>query len=482
MSQNSDYAILDHLLEGCQIIDFDYKYVYVNETVTEQGRKSREELLGHTMMEAFPGIDTTPMFSLLRMCMEERKPAEIENEFIYHDGSTAWFSLKMDPVPEGVFILSVDISRRKRSETELQNQIRRIEALREIDIAILSTTDISFALNTILDQVIHSLNVDAADILLLNPYSLELEFSAGRGFRTHGIKETRLRIGQGHAGRAALERKLIFIPNLSATGTQFVRASLIEGEGIISFCVMPLIAKGNLIGVLEIFHRNLLEPDSAWLDFFRVLAGQASIAIDNGRLFIDLQRSVTDLALAYDLTIEGWSKALDLRDNETEGHTLRVTEMTVNLARLAGIAENEIIHIRRGALLHDIGKMGVPDTILLKPDKLTDDEWAIMRKHPSYAYEMLYPIQYLQPCLSIPLSHHEKWDGSGYPHGLQGEQIPLPARLFAVVDVWDALSSNRPYRKAWPRDEIIEYIRQQSGSHFDPKIVSLFLGMMKDKQ
>ncbi len=262
----------------------------------------------------------------------------------------------------------------------------------------------------------------------------------------------------------------------------FLRASLIEGENFIFFCAVPLIAKGNLVGTLEIFHRAPLNPNQSWLGFLEALAGQASIAIENSRLFHDLKRSNTNLILAYDETIAGWSKALDLRDKETEGHTLRVTEMTVLIARQAGISESEIVHVRRGALLHDIGKMGVPDAILLKPDKLTDDEWEIMRKHPVYAYEWLSPIEYLKPALAIPYSHHEKWDGTGYPQGLNGEQIPLPARLFAVVDVWDALSSDRPYRKAWPQERVVKHIREQAGTHFDPNVVGLFLQLLKREE
>ncbi len=145
------------------------------------------------------------------------------------------------------------------------------------------------------------------------------------------------------------------------------------------------------------------------------------------------------------------------------------------MARAAGISAEKLTHVRRGALLHDIGKMGIPDAILLKPDKLTDEEWAVMRRHPTLAYDMLSPIAYLRPALDIPYCHHEKWDGSGYPRGLKGEEIPLAARLFAVADVWDALRFDRPYRKGWTEEETLAYIRDQSGKHFDPKAVELFL-------
>jgi PAS domain S-box-containing protein/putative nucleotidyltransferase with HDIG domain len=178
---------------------------------------------------------------------------------------------------------------------------------------------------------------------------------------------------------------------------------------------------------------------------------------------------------AYDETIEGWSNALELRDEETEGHSQRVTEMTLNIARMMNVKTDELVHVRRGALLHDIGKMGIPDAILLKPGKLTVEEWAVMRKHPVYAYDMLAPIDYLRPALDIPYCHHEKFDGTGYPRGLKGEEIPLPARIFAVVDVYDALTSDRPYRKAWSKEEALKYIHEESGTHFDPDVVEVFL-------
>src|SRR5581483_1480327 len=179
-------------------------------------------------------------------------------------------------------------------------------------------------------------------------------------------------------------------------------------------------------------------------------------------------------------TIEGWSRAMDLRDKETEGHTQRVTEMTLRLARAFGVSDEQLVHIQRGALLHDIGKMGIPDSILLKPEALTDEEWAIMRQHPVYAYELLSPIAYLRPALDIPYCHHEKWDGSGYPRGLKGEQIPLAARLFAIVDVWDALRSDRPYRKAWTLERVCDHLHSLRGTHFQPEVVDAFLEMIMD--
>ena len=207
------------------------------------------------------------------------------------------------------------------------------------------------------------------------------------------------------------------------------------------------------------------------------MANGLALAIDNMELFNGLQRSNAELSLAYDATLEGWSRALDLRDKETEGHTQRVTEMALSIAHTMNLDETEIIHLRRGALLHDIGKLGVPDRILLKPGPLTDDEWDIMRKHPQYAYDMLSPIPFLASALAIPYCHHEKWDGSGYPRGLKSDAIPLAARVFAVADVWDALRSDRPYRRGWEEEKVRDHLRQQSGIHFDPKVVEVFLGL-----
>ena len=192
----------------------------------------------------------------------------------------------------------------------------------------------------------------------------------------------------------------------------------------------------------------------------------------------DLLQAHHELQDAYEATLKGWVRALDFRDNETGDHSRRVTLLTVELARLMGINEDELVHVRRSALLHDIGKMAVPDYILHKPGPLTEAEWDIMRKHPQFAIEMLEPIEYLRPALVIPSNHHERWDGTGYPRAIKGEEIPLAARIFAVVDVWDALSSDRPYRKAWPYEKIVEHMRQQSGTHFDPNVVEIFLQMI----
>ena len=377
--------------------------------------------------------------------------------------------------------LEREITKRKQAEEDIhrlygdsQRRAEHLEALREIDHAVLNSLDIALTMPLILTHVQAQLHVDAADVLLFNPHSHALSFAAGRGFRTEALKKTRLRLGEGNAGRAALERQIVSIPDLRTASDAFSRAPLLKGEDFVTYCAAPLIAKGLVKGVLEIFHRAPFTPDDEWLAFFQSLAGQTALAIDSALLFTDLQRSNVDLSLAYDATIEGWAKALDLRDKETEGHSRRVTEMAEQIAQAMDFSEADLVHVRRGALLHDMGKLGVPDGILLKPGPLTDEEWGLMRRHPQLAFDLLSPIAYLKLALDIPYSHHEKLDGSGYPRGLQGDKIPLSARIFAVVDVWDALRSDRPYRAAMPPEKARAIIEEGTGSHFDPQVVKAF--------
>jgi PAS domain S-box-containing protein len=371
----------------------------------------------------------------------------------------------------------VNALERKKAGERIRGQIEHLRALRNIDMAITASLDLGVTMNVLVEEVVSQLRVDCAAVLLLNPYTLRLEYASSRGFRTEAAKGASIKLGEGLAGRTALERRTMSFPDLMEARGDLTSSGLLEAEGMRSYFGVPLVTKGQVKGVLEIFHRTSREPDAEWIEFLHSLAGQAAIAIDNATMLQDLQHSRDELIIAYDTTIEGWSRALDYRDKETEGHSRRVTEMTMRIARHMGMSEPELVHVRRGALLHDIGKLGVPDCILLKPDKLNEEEWVIMKRHPEIAYELLSPIHYLKPALDIPYCHHEKWDGTGYPRGLSGEQIPLAARIFAVVDVWDAMNSERPYRHAYPKRDAREHIRSLSGTHFDPRVAEVFLGI-----
>jgi HD-GYP domain-containing protein (c-di-GMP phosphodiesterase class II) len=314
---------------------------------------------------------------------------------------------------------------------------------------------------------------------LLNSSTLMLQYAAGSGFFTSEINRTASSIGSGRAGRVALERQMMHIPDLSAEPADFGRSSLVAAERFKAYVGMPLIAKGEVKGVLEVFKRTPMQFDDERRSLLEVLAGQAALAIDNAQLFEGLEKANLELTMAYDATIEGWSQALELRDQETQGHSSRVLELTLRLASAMGLPDRQLRDIRRGVLLHDIGKMGIPDAILHKPGPLTPEEWEIMRQHPQYAYDMLSPIIYLRNSLDIPYAHHEKWDGTGYPRALRAETIPLAARIFCVVDVYDALTSNRPYRGAWSEQRALDYVAEQSGKHFDPQIVEAFLKVVR---
>ncbi|HLO16359.1 MAG TPA: GAF domain-containing protein [Anaerolineales bacterium] len=359
-----------------------------------------------------------------------------------------------------------------------QRQVRRLTSLRDIDSAIASSFDLRLTLNILMDQTLGHLNVDAVNIGLYHPNLQTLTYLPGVGFNITSATRPHVRIGEGLAGQAILKQKTCYITDLQSA-PEARNEMLIKSEGFVTYIGIPLIVKGQVKGVFEVFHRTPLAPTPDWMEFLHTLAGQAAIAIDSSQLFENLQRSNQELIQAYDTTLEGWARALELRDRETEGHTRRVTELTMRLAQYMGINDSEMVNIHRGVLLHDIGKMGVPDRILKKKGKLTDEERAEMCQHPVYAYNLLSPISFLRNALDIPYCHHEHWDGNGYPRGLRGEQIPLAARIFAVVDNWDALLSDRPYRKAWPRKEVIEYIRQNAGTIFEPRIVEIFLGMIE---
>ena len=374
-----------------------------------------------------------------------------------------------------------ELAQRKLAEKQIRRQVGHLTALSSIDRTIAASLDIKFNLSEVLTHVMAELEIDATSILILNPYSQTLEYGAERGFRTQAVRRAQVRLGEGYAGRVALERQFVQIPDLRTEPDNLLLTTLLKDEDFVSYYGVPLITKGRVNGVLEVFHRSILEPDAEWFDFLNTLAGQAALAIESASLFENLRRSNLELTLAYDATIEGWSHALDLRDKETEGHTQRVTEMTVKLAGSFDQSEIDLEQIRWGALLHDIGKMGIPDEILHKPGPLTDEEWVKMKEHPKIAYELLSPIRYLRQSLDIPYCHHEKWDGSGYPRGLKGAQIPLVARIFAVVDVWDALTSDRPYRLAWTKEKTREHIRASSGTHFDPRVVEVFMQVTSDE-
>ncbi|HEY5158891.1 MAG TPA: PAS domain S-box protein [Anaerolineales bacterium] len=475
------HDLVDQSPDAAFIIELSGKILTINKAMCKELGFSKEEFRSMDIWDIVPEqyLDQYRK-RLARILSGENLNEPLEYSVRGKDGKEHFIEVVSSPFyynEKGIIGfqgIARDITSRKQAEKRIQRQLEHLTTLSAIDRVITSIFDLKLNLSEILTHVTKELRIDAADILMLKHGSKLLEYGAEHGFRTNAIRKAQVRLGESYAGRVVLERQLVQIPNLKDEPNNSLLKNLLMGEDFVCYYGVPLIAKGQVKGVLEVFHRTALEPDAEWIDFLNTLAGQAAIAIENATLFDNQQRANLELSMAYDATIEGWSHALDLREKETEGHTQRVTEMTMNLARVFDLSETELVQVRWGALLHDIGKIGVPEGILLKPGPLTEEEWVVMKKHPVIAYEMLSPIRYLQAALDIPYCHHEKWDGTGYPRGLKGEQIPLTARIFAVVEVWDALISDRPYRLAWPKEKARQLIQVGAGTHFDPQVVKTF--------
>ncbi len=353
---------------------------------------------------------------------------------------------------------------------------RQIEALMGVGSAINSSLGLSRVLEMVMDSLIALMHAERGFLMLSEP-SGELSIRVARGIDRDDLEQEFFSISRSIARQVAKTGEAIVTTN-AQDDPRFIDQKSVAAFHLISILCAPLKIKNDLIGVIYVDHRGhegLFKRDD--LGLISAFANQAAVKIHNASLFDDLQESNEELEIAYQATLEGWVRALDMRDKETEGHTQRVTSLTQRLAKVMGVDDDGLLHITRGALLHDIGKMAIPDGILLKPAPLTVDERALMQMHPIYAFEMLSPIKFLRPALDIPYCHHEKWDGTGYPRGLKGDDIPFAARMFAIIDVWDALVSDRPYRKGLIPADVRKHIHELSGTHFDPDVVNAFLAL-----
>jgi putative nucleotidyltransferase with HDIG domain len=357
---------------------------------------------------------------------------------------------------------------------QLKTKQNQLVALMNVGQMINSSLGLKRVLEEVMDSLIALMRAERGFLMLREPNG-ELSVRIARGIDQINLDAEAFKVSRTVVRRVVDLGEPVLTTNAQAD-PRFDAQLSVAAYHLRSILCVPLKLKNELIGVVYVDNRAhsgiFQESDLVLISAF---ADQAAVAIDSARLFEELQESHRELEKAYQATLEGWVRALDLRDKETEGHTQRVTVLTERLARSMGVSEDALIHITRGALLHDIGKMGIPDGILLKPSGLTEEERKLIQRHPVYAYEMLSPIDFLLPAIDIPYCHHERWDGTGYPRGLKGEEIPFAARIFPVVDVWDALTSNRPYRKALPHEEVRQRIKADSGKHFDPVVVTAFM-------
>ena len=357
---------------------------------------------------------------------------------------------------------------------EAERSRRRVEALRNIDAAAAAGLDLRVTLDVALEQAMDLTRADAAAVLLLDPFTKTLQCATSRGFRGRCSQRSRFHLGDSFIDRAVMERRVIQVPNLADVVDDWPRLRESAGEAFVAYYAVPLVARGQVKGVLELFHRSALSLAGETLAFLECLATRMAHIVDGANLFEELERSNVELASAFDAAIEGWARTLDLRDLEPAGHTQRVVELTERLAREMGIGGARLCYLRWGALLHDIGLVGVPDSVRHKAGRYTPAEREAMRRHPLVAYDLMAPIAFLQPAIDIPYCHHERWNGSGYPRGLKGAQIPLAARIFAVVDVWDAMRHERLDRPALADAEVREHLRSRAGEDFDPAVVEAF--------
>ncbi len=358
-------------------------------------------------------------------------------------------------------------------------QIRRLSSLRKIDDSILSNFDIQNLIRLLLKEFIDNLGVDAAVITVLNKERRTIDL-----YNQIGLNDTDPAYLNEAFNYVSNCDTMLVIQNTKAgihSERNYPRHHPIRNSDFISYAMSPLISQEEKLGIVELYARQEIDWNRETTQFFESLARQTAVAIDRVNLVLNLQKSNIELTRSYEETLEGWSRALDMRDHETENHTQRVTALTIAMGHKLGLSEEQLTHMRRGSLLHDIGKLAVPDTILLKEGDLTPEEWQIMRQHPLTARSLIEPISFLTPAMIIPYFHHEKWDGTGYPQGLSGGTIPIEARIFAIVDVWDALTNDRPYRDALNPLTAARHILAQAGKHFDPQIVTTFLQMLGEQ-
>lgn len=480
-------AIFQALPDLLFYLDRDGKIVHYLAGNTSALYKTPQEFLGKKMVDVLPEHVGSLFATAIRATQKTGKPSSFRYDLPTPAGFQSFEAKIIDHSDMQVVVVR-DITEIKtaasgtRRELDVmttlyENARDQIQALRTIDQAILSNLDLKSTAPLILKETARQTRSDALNLLVVDPQTRTLKSVGKYGFQFDTQDRPNIRLETGPGSHSIFEKQHIYSRKFEEAANIRVTTPSAQ-EGFKTYLRVPLIARNEIRGILEIFQRADLELIPERTNLLETIASQIAIAIDNSLLLDILHRSYTQLGTVHEATIKGLITALELRDSETEGHTRRVTEMTLWLARYMGVSEVELTYIRQGAMLHDIGKMGIPDSILLKPNPLTPAEWEIMRQHPTYAFDILNKIEYLKPALDIPLHHHEKWDGSGYPYGLKGVEIPLAARIFAITDVYDALTSDRPYRTAWSRERVLAYIRSESDKHFDPDITKIFLRLM----
>jgi PAS domain S-box-containing protein len=488
--------IIEQMKEGVIVVDEEGKIIEWNPSYEEMTGISRSEVVGKFIWDL--------QFSFVpeeKQTSEKLEAIKAAAYSVLFDPNSAYLNkpaviqLKL---PAGYLVLEQTIFRihthnglnvvtivrnitdQQLARQNIQYQLRKLESLRRIDTSIIGNHSLKETMTIVVDQAVEQLHIDGINILILHNGSTHLKKIASHGLLLSELECPRFDDHLGIGWRVLDEGKLVKI-NLHDHTTRNT-CLCFDHKRFATYVGAPILSRNGVLGVVEAFIKKDVILDQEWFDYYETLVGQIAIAIESNRMLVDLETTNQNLLDAYEKTISGWSKALELKDKETQGHSDRVMKMGCKLAERFGYSGDAMVHFRWGVLLHDIGKMGIPDEILFKPGPLSDSEWEIMRQHPKFAYELLKPIEFLQPVLDIPHHHHERWDGSGYPGALKGKEIPLSARIFAIVDVWDALIEDRPYRKAWDTEKVKRYLQENSGIQFDPEVTDIFLEMMNEPE
>lgn len=487
-------GLIENSADGVAILTADGIIKYISPAVKALLGYEVDEIVGLNAFDLMTDIESQNNRGIFQQLFADPlTPVTGPIKFDAKDGKWKWFEAKAvnslnEPAIQGIVVNFRDITERIDAESQLKKLNRSLQAISECNLSMVQVTDEIDLLQEICRITVEVGGYPSSWIgyierqprKMLRPVA-QFGFNSQRE-DTMPLTDSTDPNREEPPMRALRTRQPFIVEDLRYSSCKSPWCIEAIKKGFLAMIALPLYFDKEDFGCLMIYAQeaSLFEGDEYTL--LNELAGDLSYGIhtlrtrmERDRAIRQIERTSADLEIAYDATLEGWARALEMRERETAGHSRRVVEMTLELAKICGLHDGELVPIRRGALLHDIGKMGLPDSILLKPGALSAEEWVVMRQHPTYAYKLLFNIPYLRSAMDIPYGHHECWDGSGYPRGLKGEAIPLPARIFTVVDVWDALMSERPYRPAWPKEEVRKYLLAQSGKQFDPRIVGLFI-------
>jgi len=492
-SQSRLEAIINTAINAIITIDESQCIVLFNPSAEKVFRYTAEQVLGqplHLLVpERFRNIHEGLVAGYGRTNVSQRSYGMLDHLFgLRSNGEEfpmeAYISQSVVRGKKYYTVILQDVTDRKRAESALRNRATELESLVAVSTSLRASSTVAEMIPIVIREATRVAHAANGSIFLLEQSSGDLVsrgwYSAENDSFTQLDEENAVRhtIYEGVTGYVARTGQIYSTDHMQEDPLPvFLSGEAERLAGITSGLSLPLRAHDSIVGVLHVALREKRLFTETEIRLLTAIAEMAGNALQRASLLEKTLQQAKDLSDAYDNTLAGWARALELRDELTEGHTRRVTALTVKLSQAMGIPSDDLVQIQRGAILHDIGKMGIPDEILLKRGPLSFEEAAVMRRHPQFAFEMLYPIAFLRPALDIPYCHHEKWDGSGYPRGLKGDEIPLAARIFAVADVWDAITSDRPYRGAWPRNKALEYMRSESGKYFDPRVLEVFFSI-----